>query len=181
MMREKRLILDGAQDHIVSHIASQGMAKEMWDTLSTLYQCTSKQRKMYSKENLRCTRMQNRERIDPYLTRIQEIWDQLSIVGATPQATELVQLALNSLSEKWQKELRRDLVKSSISGSNSRLKQVKEEENVALASKGPSQQQGEQQKKKKSLSKVKCFKCGELGHYSTQCPLMKKDKDEKQE
>ena len=52
-------------------------------------------------------------------------------------------------------------------------KGVKEEENVALASKGPIQGQGKQRKKKKDLSKVKFFRCGELSHYSTRCPLRK--------
>ena len=42
---------------------------------------------------------------------------------------------------------------------------VKEEENVALASKGPTDGQGDK-RKTKDLSKVKCFRCGELGHYS---------------
>lgn len=49
-----------------------------------------------------------------------------------------------------------------------------EEENVALASKGkakkgPSQGQGshEGEMKKKDLSKIKCFICGEFGHYIT--------------
>jgi len=55
-----------------------------------------------------------------------------------------------------------------------------EEENIALTSKGPSQGQGEK-RKKKDLSKVKFFKCGEVGHYSTQCPIRKKDKEEKQD
>lgn len=59
--------------------------------------------------------------------------------------------------------------------------QVKEEDNVAITSKGPSEGQGEQRKKKKDLSKVKCFRCDELDHYSTQCPLRKKDKEEKQD
>ena len=58
-------------------------------------------------------------------------------------------------------------MKRSISGSSSGSNQVKEEENVALTSKGPSQGQGEQRKKKKDLLKIKCFKCGELGHYNT--------------
>ena len=73
------------------------------------------------------------------------------------------------------------MLKSSISGNNSSgSKMVKEEENVALTSKGPSQGHGEQ-RKKKDLSKVKCFRCGELNNYSTQCPLKKKGKEEKQD
>jgi len=79
-----------------------------------------------------------------------------------------------------QEKLRQALLKSSISGSSSNgSKSVKEKENVALASKGPNLGQGQPKKKKKDLSKVKCFRCGEFGHYSTQCPLKKKDNQEK--
>ena len=38
--------------------------------------------------------------------------------------------------------------------------------------------EGKQEKrKKKDLSKIKCFHCGEMGHYVTQCPR-KKSKEE---
>lgn len=47
MARAKRLILDGVHDHIVSHIAGKGAAREMWETLTTLYQGNSERRKMY--------------------------------------------------------------------------------------------------------------------------------------
>jgi len=73
--------------------------------------------------------------------------------------------------------MRRDLVKCKLdsSSSNSGTKPKEEEKNTALVSKGHQ----EQRKKKKDVSKIKCFRWGELGHYATQCPLKKKDKDEK--
>ena len=85
--------------------------------------------------------------------------------------------------EMWatlkQEELRRDLVKVKLDGSsnssNGSNPMVEEEDNAVLASKG---QQG-QQRHKNDVSKVKCFRCREMGHYASLCPLKKKDKDEK--
>ena len=55
---------------------------------------------------------------------------------------------------------------------NTRSSKVKEEEeNAALASK---EQQG---KNKRDLSKSKCYQCGELRHFASNCPLRNKDKE----
>ena len=75
-----------------------------------------------------------------------------------------------------QEELRRDLLKiHSEDGRNGSKVKKEEENNIVLALKG------QQKQKKKDLSKIKCFRCGEMGHYTTQCPLKKKDKEEKED
>ena len=76
-----------------------------------------------------------------------------------------------------QEQLRRHLVKVRLDGSssNSGSQPKEEEDNVALAS----QRRQGQQRQKKYISKVKCFRCGEMGNYASQCPFKKKDKDEK--
>ena len=71
--------------------------------------------------------------------------------------------------EMWvalkQEELRRDLFKVKLekSSNNSGLKTKEEEDNAILASKG----QQEQRRRKKHVSKIKCFRCGEMGHYAS--------------
>lgn len=69
-----------------------------------------------------------------------------------------------------QEEIRR-LSKAGSSGKGFRVKK-EEEEDVALTSEGK-----QEKRKKKDLSKIKCFHYGELGHYATQC-LRKKNKRE---
>ena len=95
----------------------------------------------------------------------------------------LVRTALDAVSEDWevfvqrilgrsklpdwkelwaalrQEEIRR-LTKVGSSGKGVRIKK-EEEEDAALASAGK-----EEKRKKKDLSKVKCFHCGELGHFA---------------
>lgn len=110
-----------------------------------------------------------------FLTKLQETRNELAVVGSTPQGSELVRLALNSVSEEWhvfvqsilgrvtlpnwdemwaalkQEELRRDLVECKLDrSSNSGSKPKEEEENAALTSKW----QQEQWRQKKDVSRL---------------------------
>jgi len=63
-----------------------------------------------------------------------------------------------------QEELRGDLVKVKLEGSNNNgSNPTEEEDNATLASKG----QQKQRRRKKDVLKIKCFRCGEMGHYAT--------------
>lgn len=64
------------------------------------------------------------------------------------------------------------MTKAGSSGKGVKIKE--EEEDAALT------YAGKQEKRKKDLSNVKCFHCGELGHYANQCPR-KKSKGEASE
>ena len=55
MVKAKQMILDRVKDHVVCHILGKGTAKEMWDALSTLYQGSSEQQKMYLEQKMRST------------------------------------------------------------------------------------------------------------------------------
>ena len=68
------------------------------------------------------------------------------------------------------------MVKCKLDGSNNSGSKPKEEdENATLSSKGKQAQW----RRKKDVSKIKCFRCVEMGHYATLCSLRKRDKDEK--
>ena len=56
---------------------------------------------MYLEEKMRSTRMQKGEHIDSFLSKLQELEDQLVLVGSSPQPIEMVRFALNSVSEEW--------------------------------------------------------------------------------
>jgi len=57
---------------------------------------------MFLKEKLINTRMQKGEDIDPFLTKVQDIQDELGPVGEALPDTKILCLALNSVSEEWE-------------------------------------------------------------------------------
>jgi len=104
------------------------------------------------------------------LNAISEDWEVFiqSILG---------RLTLPDWGELWealhQEEIKR-LTKAGSSDKGVKINE-EEEEHVSLASEGK-----QEKRREKDLSKVKCFHCGELGHYASQYPR-KKSKGEASE
>ena len=116
------------------------------------------------------------------LGRLKEIQDQLTSIGATRDPELMLRTTLNAVSEDWEvfiqsilgmatlpnweetwaalcQEEIKGVTKTGISSKGTRIKK-EEEVDVVLASEGKQEKQ-----KKKDLSKIKCFHCGELSHY----------------
>lgn len=101
MAKTKRMVLNEVQDHIVPHIVDKNTTKDMWDAVVKLYQDPIENQKMILKEKLRSVRMQKGEDVTSYLSRIQGIRDELTVVGEEPLESELVRTTLNRFSKEW--------------------------------------------------------------------------------
>jgi len=102
MARAKCIILDGVKDHVVPHIAMKETKVEMWEALKNLYQHTSVQKRMLLENQMRPYQMKKCQSLDTFLKGLNEIRDQLTAIGTTPNQELMVRTALNDVSEYWE-------------------------------------------------------------------------------
>eukprot|EP00253_Pinus_taeda_P003058 PITA_03058 len=136
----------------------------MWKALSDLYRNSSGQRKLALKNKLQKIKTKKGETIPKYFTKFTQCRDELGSVGIMVVEDDMEEIRRNT----------RD-------GSSSN---IDDEENCALAIKvkkgkgkaSHSKSYSYHGDKKKDMTKVKHFRCHELGHFATNCPLKKSKK-----
>jgi hypothetical protein len=69
----QRIIADSIKDHTILYVSSKNTLKEMFDSLSKLYEGNNINRKMNLRSQLKNTKMQKGEMIQEYFSRISEI------------------------------------------------------------------------------------------------------------
>ena len=100
-IKAMRIILDAVKDHVIPHISGKDHAQEMWSALTRLFQSSNENRKMVLREKLKSIKMVKGEVVMTYLTRISQVRDELAAVGVVVPSAELVQTALNGVSQPW--------------------------------------------------------------------------------
>jgi hypothetical protein len=100
-IRAQRIIADSIKDHPIPYVSSKKTPKQIFDSLSKLYEAKNINRKMNLRTQLKNTKMQKREMIQEYFSRISEIKEQLKAIRDTIDEDEFVITSLNDLARPW--------------------------------------------------------------------------------
>jgi len=94
-------MLDQVKDHLIPRIVDKKIAKDIYDTLETLYQSVNIYKKMPLRNTLTTTRMGQTYIVESYLMKIVKLRDQTITTGNTVKENEPVQISLNGFSPLW--------------------------------------------------------------------------------
>lgn len=100
-MKVRCIILDGVRDHIIPHILGKDIKRQMWVTLTGLYQSTNENRKTVLQKKLNIFKMNKSEIVTSYLTRVQWAHHELTTIGETVHDSKLIKVALKECVKQW--------------------------------------------------------------------------------
>jgi hypothetical protein len=70
MVRAKRIIADSIKDHLIPQVSSKNTPKEMFESLTRMYEGRNINRKMNLRTQLKNTKMQKGETVHDYFSRV---------------------------------------------------------------------------------------------------------------
>ena len=73
LVKAKRTIADSIKDHLIPHVSSLKNPKEIFNSLSRLYEGKNINQKMTLRTQLKNVKMHNLETIQSYFTRVSQI------------------------------------------------------------------------------------------------------------
>jgi hypothetical protein len=191
--KAKRFIFYSVKDSMMPIIGHLRTAKECFDALANLYEKKAPTQKRILKKQLRTLRMGKYESVATFFSKIAQTRDHLIAIGVVVDDDDLLQTAVDGLPESWAVFL------ASVNGREAqpnfdrlwhdcleegRLKRRNDHSILrdhALSAKTKkwkkfpqSNGKGKKAQGKLShlnphLSKVKCFNCKKLGHYTRDC------------
>ncbi len=168
------------EDHVLHEIVACESARDAWQKLLRLYKARAGARLVSLRQALSSLRMGN-ETCSQFLSRVTELRNDLSAAGEVVSDVELVVGVLKALPQSYAYfvggiEARDELPEFSVLCTKLRayaekLKDGKSSVGDVLYGRGD--RTGE----RRSVSKLKCYYCGKLGHKEAQC-FKKKNKEQ---
>jgi hypothetical protein len=192
--KTKRIVSDLVNDHLIPHISELQTIRQMYEALNRLYGSKYISQNLSLKNQLCNMKMENSESVTSYLMRVSQIRDQLVVIGDVISDKELVTTTLNGFPTFWiafvqgvcarSKLSKFDKLWADCTHEESRLadqhkRLIFDEEGTLTAQKNKRSFFKKNNKeansvrvpnKKKDVSKIRCYNCQKLRHFSYDCP-----------
>ncbi|KAH9671138.1 hypothetical protein KPL70_017236 [Citrus sinensis] len=180
-------------DGVLSSVAEKNTAKEIWDTLTKLYEAKSLHNKIFLKRKLYTLRMAESTMVTDHIKTLNTLFSQLTTLGHNIEENERAELLLQSLLDLYDQPIINlknnnpadslifDDVAASILNEESRRKnkenrQTSSQQAEVLSvtrerstERGPNGSQNHGRSKSRSKKNVKCYNCGKKRHVKKEC------------
>ncbi|KAH9802840.1 retrovirus-related pol polyprotein from transposon TNT 1-94-like protein [Citrus sinensis] len=191
-------------DGVLSSVAKKNTAKEIWDTLTKLYEAKSLHNKIFLNRKLYTLRIAESTMVTDHINILKTLFSQLTTLSHNIKENERAELLLQSLSDSYDQliinlmnnnpvdSLVFDDVAASVLNEESRRKN-KENKQVSLqqaealsvtrgrsTERGPNGSQNHGRLKSRSKKNVKCYSYGKKGHVKKECWSNQKRRDGKE-
>ncbi|KAK0593129.1 hypothetical protein LWI29_031498 [Acer saccharum] len=151
-------------DGVLSSVAEKKMAKEIWDTLTKLYEAKSLHHKIFLKRRLYTVRMVESLSITNHCNTLNTLFSPLIVLDYLlfNDITSVV------LEEESRRKNREDKL------ANSQQAEALSMTRERLMERGPSGSHNHGRSKSRSKKNIKCYYCGKKRHVKSECWLNKK-------
>jgi hypothetical protein len=101
MTKDKRIIADSIKDHLIPQVSSKNNTKDIFDSLTKMYEGKNINWKMNLRTQLKNTKMQKGEIVQDYFYKVSQFKEQLEAIGDNLYEYELTMTNLNGLIRAW--------------------------------------------------------------------------------
>lgn len=188
-------------DGVLSSVAEKKTAKEIWDTLTRLYEAKSLHNKIFLKRRLYTLRMAESTSVTDHVNTLNTLFSQLTTLGHKIEEIERAEILLQSLPDTYDQLIINltnnilsdylvfdDIAAAVLEEENRRKnredRQASSQQVEALmvtrgrsTERGSSGSQNRGRSKSRSRKNIKCYNCGKRGHFKKDCWNKKKSGD----
>jgi hypothetical protein len=101
MIRAKRIIAYSIKDHLIPQVSSKNTPKDMFDSLTIMYEGNNINRKRNLRTQFKNTKMKKGETILDYFSRVTHFKEQSEAIGDKLDEYEFIMKTLNGLTRSW--------------------------------------------------------------------------------